>query len=200
MGTKRPNIIHPSDAEGAIRDIRGIGKRVSTFLGFSGSGYEDSDDLSKVIEETLASLDPGSTLVNAGGTTDGIGMVYSIAKAHGFSTVGIVSSLAEKEQSELSPDADQIYIIADETWGGLKPDGELSPTSLAMVGASDEMIAIGGDEIARDELSAAKAQGKRVRYIPADMNHDAAKRKARKNGKPEPDDFRGAAFQIFGNT
>ena len=200
MPTNHPAIVHPSSAEAAIRDIRLTGKRVVTFLGFSGSGYEDPDGVSGAIEEILVSLDPGSILVNAGGTTDGIGLVYSMAKARGFATVGIVSSLAEKEESELSPDADKIYIIADETWGGLKSDGELSPISLAMVGASDEMVAIGGDEIARDELAAGKARGKRVRYIPADMNHEAARRKAHKNGKPDPDDFRGAAYRIFGTT
>jgi hypothetical protein len=194
------NIIRPLDAEAAVADIRVTDKRVVTFLGFSGSGYEDSTGLRKVIEGVLASLDPGSILINAGGTTDGIGIVYSIAKARGFSTAGIVSSLAEKEKAELSPDADRIYIIPDDTWGGLMSDGKLSPTSLAMVRGSDEMVAIGGDEIARDELSAAKAQGKRVRYIPADMNHDAARRKARKNGMPEPHDFRGAAYRIFGAT
>jgi hypothetical protein len=195
-----PATVHPSNAEAAISDIRLTGKRVVTFLGFSGSGYEDPDGVSGAIEEILASLDPGSILVNAGGTTDGIGIVYALAKARGFSTVGIVSSLAEKEEAELSPDADKIYIIVDEAWGGLKSDGELSPTSLAMVGASDEMVAIGGDEIARDELAAGKAQGKRVRYIPADMNREAAKRKAHKNGRPDPDDFRGAAYQIFGSA
>lgn len=200
MPTNPLNIIRPLNAEAAVADIRLTGKRVITFLGFSGSGYEDSDGMRKVIEGVLAPLDPESILINAGGTTDGIGIVYSIAKVRRFSTVGIVSSLAEKEKAELSPDADRIYIIADDTWGGLMSDGKLSPTSLAMVGASDEMVAIGGDEIARDELSAAKAQKKRVRYIPADMNHAAARRKARKNGRPEPHEFRGAAYQIFGAT
>ena len=194
------NIIRPLNAQAAVADIRRTGNRVVTFLGFSGSGYEDSDGVRTAIEGVLASLDPGSILINAGATTDGIGMVYSIAKVRGFSTVGIVSALAEKENAELSPDSDKIYIIADNTWGGLTSDGNLSPTSLAMVGASDEMVAIGGDEIARDELSAAKAQKKPVRYIPADMNHDAARRKARKNGMPEPHDFHGAAYGIFGAT
>jgi hypothetical protein len=200
MPTNPPNIIRALNAEAAVADIRLTGKRVVTFLGFSGSGYEGPDAVREAIEEVLAPLDPGSILINAGGTTAGIGIVYSIAKVGGFSTIGIVSSLAEKETAELSPDADRVYIIADDAWGGLRSDGKLSPTSLAMVGASDEMVAIGGDEIARDELSAAKAQGKRVQYIPADMNHDAAKRKARKNGKPEPHDFRGAAYRIFGAT
>ena len=200
MPTNSPKIIQLPDAEAAVADIRRADKRVVTFLGFSGSGYEDTDGVRGLIEGVLTAFDPGSILINAGGTTDGIGMVYPIAKDRGFSTVGIVSSLAEKEKAKLSPDADTVYIVADDTWGGLLPDGRLSPTSSAMVDASDEMVAIGGDEIARDELSAARTQQKRVRYIPAEMNHAAAKRKAMKNGRPEPHEFRGAAYQIFGDA
>jgi hypothetical protein len=59
------------------------------------------------------------------------------------------------------------------------------------------MIAIGGGEIARDEIAAAKAMGKRVRYIVADMNHAAAIRKAKEGRQPEPDDFRGAVHLFF---
>lgn len=200
MATKDLNTVHPSSADAAIVDIRRVGKRVVTFLGFSGSGYEDSGRVNETIAEILKLLDPKSSLVNSGGTTDGIGVIYSIAKARGFSTIGIVSALAEKEKSALSPDADKIYIISDETWGGLNSDGQLSPTSLAMVGASDEMVAIGGDEITRDELCAGKEQGKQVRYIPADMNHAVSKRKAIKDGEPEPPDFRGAAYKVFGEN
>ena len=198
MPANHPNLVHPASAEAAIAEVRLAGKHVVTFAGFSGSGYEDSDAVREAIGGVLASLDPGSTLINDGGTSEGIGSVYSIANARGFPSVGIVSSLLERDKADLSADADRIYIIADDSWGGLMVDGKLSPTSLAMVGASDEMVAIGGDKIARDELFAAKAAGKPVRYIPADMNHEAARRKARKNGKAEPRDFRGAAYRSFG--
>lgn len=197
MLSKRTNVIGPLDPQAAVSIVRMKGKRVLTFLGFSGSGYEDSDRVRKTVEGILAHLDPESVLINAGGTAVGIGAVYAIAKDRGFSTLGIVSALAIKQKAELSSHADEIYLIADDTWGGQMPEGGLSPTSVAMVAASDEMIAIGGDEIARDELSAAKAEGKPVRYIRADMNHAAAKRKARMNGAPEPVDFRGAAYHFF---
>jgi hypothetical protein len=200
MPAQHPNLVRPANPKAAVAQIRLAGKRVVTFLGYSGSGYEDSDAVREAIEGVLASLDPGSMLINAGGTAEGIGIVYPIAKARGFSTAGIVSSRADKEKSQLSADADRIYIIDDDSWGGLMADGELSPTSLAMVGASDEMVAIGGDAIARDELSAAKAAGKPVRYIPADMNHEWARRKARNGGKEEPRDFRGAAYRSFGEV
>ncbi len=62
-----------------------------------------------------------------------------------------------------------------------------------MVENSDVVIAIGGGEVARDELTAAKRSGKRVQFIPADMNHRIALEKALKKGQPAPTDFRGAA-------
>ena len=54
----------------------------------------------------------------------------------------------------------------------------LSPTSTAMVESSDLMVAIGGGEVARDELTAAKKMGKQIRFIPADMNHQIARDRA----------------------
>jgi hypothetical protein len=189
--------VRRTNVEAAVADIRLSGKHVVTFLGFSGSGYEDSDKLHEAIGVVLASLDVETTLVNAGGTSEGIGIVYSIAKSRGFPTIGIVSSLAHTEHAVLSSDADKIYMIADDLWGGFKSDGTLAPTSMAMVEVSDEMVAIGGDEIARDELSVAMSQNKPVRYIPAEINHLAAKAKAEKNGQPEPNEFLGAASKLF---
>ena len=66
-----------------------------------------------------------------------------------------------------------------------------------MVGAADELIAIGGDEIARDEIAVAMAMGKSVRYIVSEMNHAAAIKKAKEMRQPTPDDFRGAAQVLF---
>jgi hypothetical protein len=74
---------------------------------------------------------------------------------------------------------------------------ELSLTSKAMVENSDLIIGIGGGEVARDELVAAKRLGKKVRFIPADMNHQKARDSARKKKLPEPTDFRGAANTVF---
>ena len=197
LRSKSPNSVFLTNAEAAVADVRLSGKHVVTFLGFSGAGYQDLDRLRQIIEKVLAPLDANTTLVNAGGTSEGIGIVYPIAKSRGFPTVGIVSSLAETDHFGLSSDADKIYLIADDLWGGFKSDGGLSPTSLAMVAASDEMVAIGGDEIARDELSAAMSQNKPVRYIPAEMNHLAARAKAQKGSQPEPNEFLGAASKLF---
>ncbi len=68
-----------------------------------------------------------------------------------------------------------------------------------MVKISDVLIGIGGGEIGRDELIAAKRLGKKIRFFPADMNHQIACEKALKKGLPEPTDFGGAAGEVFGS-
>jgi hypothetical protein len=84
--------------------------------------------------------------------------------------------------------------VTDATWGGELPHGNgLSPTSSAILRISDAMVGIGGGEIARDELLAARRAGKPVTFIPADMNHELARQKARLKGQPEPKEFGGAA-------
>ena len=191
------SIVRTANADAAITRIRKAGRSVVTFVGFSGAGYEDALAVERVIANVLDELSPTSVLICAGATPEGIGAVYPLAKQRGFTTIGIVSALAEKEGATFSRDVDTVFVIADDTWGGLNADGKLSQTSSAMVGAADEMIAIGGGEIARDEIAAAMATGKKVRYMVADMNHAAAIRKAKEMRQPEPDDFRGAVHVYF---
>jgi hypothetical protein len=145
----------------------------------------------------LSPLDPASVVVCVGGTAEGIGAVYPIAKRRGFATIGIVSSLAERDGVQYSPQVDIVYVIADTTWGGKLPDGALSPVSSAMVRTADEMIAIGGGDIGRDEAAGALALGKRVRFIAAEMNHAAALEKARAKQQAAPTDFRGGVHTLF---
>jgi hypothetical protein len=174
--------------------VRGAGKHVLTFVGYSGAGYEDHEAMLNQAGAILARFDPATTLVNIGATEMGIGAVYALARERGFATMGIVSILAEKEQVPVSPCVDNVFYVEDETWGGRLPDSSaLSPTSEAMVAVSDTMVGIGGGDAARDELRAAKAAGKQVEFIPADMNHQVAKAKAAKKGAPEPTEFRGSA-------
>ena len=168
--------------------------RVLTFLGYSGAGYEDQAGMLKEAAGILAEFDPKGTIVNIGATAQGIGAVYDLAKQQGFLTSGIVSTQARKYKVALSPSVDLVFYVKDSTWGGFLPGTErLSPTSRAMVESSDLIVAIGGGEVARDELLAAKRLGKQVKFIPADMNHRAAREKARQQGQPAPTDFRGAA-------
>jgi hypothetical protein len=185
-----------------VEDIRaffkGKQKTVLTFVGYSGAGYEDEASLRKHAERILGEYDPAKTIVNIGATPEGIGAIYEIAKRKGFLTTGIVSSQARQYNVKLSPYVDHAFYVEDPTWGGfVAGTKELSPTSKAMVENSDVIIGIGGGEVARDEPVSAKRLGKKVRFIPADMNHQKARESARKKKLPEPTDFRGAAHAAF---
>jgi len=178
--------------------FKGKQQTVLTFVGYSGAGYEDEASMRKEAERILSEFDPAKTIVNIGATPNGIGAIYEIAKREGFLTTGIVSSQARRYKVKPSPYVDHIFYVEDKTWGGfVSGTKELSPTSKAMVENSDIIVGIGGGEVARDELVAAKSSGKKVHFIPADMNHQKARESARKKKLPEPTDFRGAANAVF---
>ena len=194
-------LARPTIRETTPEEIRafftGKGMRVLTFLGYSGAEYENKARMLEQAARILDQFDPKKTIVNIGATSEGIGAVYEAAKRKGFLTTGIVSTQAKKSNATLSPCVDIVFYIRDSIWGGFLPGTEeLSPTSKAMVENSDVLVAIGGGEVARDELIAAMQAGKRVQFIPADMNHHIAREKALKNAQPVPTDFRGEAADL----
>jgi hypothetical protein len=184
--------------EEAMEFFRQQNKKVLTFVGYSEAAYQDRAAMLLEAERVLAGFDPAKTIVNIGGTPDGIGAVYEVAKRRGFITTGIVSTQAKRHGVPLSSHVDRVFYIEDDSWGGFLEGSErLSPTSQAMVAASDVIVGIGGGEVTRDEMLAAKRAGKEVRFIPAEMNHEKAREIARKKGMGEPTDFRGAADPVF---
>lgn len=171
---------------------------VLTFIGYSGAGYQQPRAMLQQASSVLSSTDPTQTIVNIGATADGIGAVYEVAKHMGFSTMGIVSTQAREQKVPLSPCVDHVFFVRDDTWGGQDAStGALSPTSAAMVAASTSVVGIGGGEVGRDELLAARQAGLPVRFMPADMDHQRAIDKARKRGQPTPTQFRGAAHEAL---
>ena len=179
-------------AEAARRWLAERKKAVLTFLGYSGSGYEDETAMLEHATRVLNQADPRTTLVNIGATQEGIGAVYALARRLGFETTGIVSSQAREHGVAVSKHVDVTFEVRDQTWGGfIKGTTRLSPTSQVIVECSDLLVAIGGGDVARDELLVAQQRGKNTRFIPADMNHAAAREKAAKAGLPEPTDFSG---------
>jgi hypothetical protein len=173
-------------------------KEVITFVGYSGAKYEDKMAMLEKAEVILDEFVASETIVNIGATPEGIGAVYELAKRKGFKTTGIVSTQAKKYNATLSPCVDYVFYVEDDTWGGfLEGSVRLSPTSTAMVENSDVLIGIGGGEVARDELMAAKRKGKEVRFFPADMNHQKARERAQKEGLPVPTSFAGAAGEAL---
>jgi len=170
---------------------------VLSFVGYSAAGYEDPDAMRACAEAVLARHDPARTLVNIGGTAVGIGEVYELAKRRGFGTMGIVSTLARDEAVPLSPCVDEVFFVADRSWGGwLEGTHELSPTSAAIVAVSDSMVGIGGGAMAGAELLAARRAGKPVQFFAADMDHRTARDKAAQAGAPPPD-FGGEARALL---
>jgi hypothetical protein len=182
-----------------IRDfLRAHAKRVLTFVGYSASGYQDLAMMLGAAAQVLAGHSPGRTWVNIGATEEGIGAIYPLARQLGFATLGIASSLVCQRALALSPAVDRVFFVADDHWGGCLPDStQLTPTSTAIVEHSDEMVAIGGNRVAADELMAAYAAGKVVRFVAADMDHRLAVQRAASLGQPPPTDFRGAAHAAW---
>jgi hypothetical protein len=155
----------------AVSFIRQRGKTVLTFFGYSGMGYEDEHAMLQTARQILNQYLPEKTLVLIGATEDGIGVVYPVAKAMRFETAGIVTNMA-LEHGGISTAVDHVCFIEDAQWGGLLPNSnELSSTSKAMVNSSDILVAIGGNEISRDELREVKKLGKPVHFFSADRKN-----------------------------
>jgi hypothetical protein len=171
---------------------------VLTFSGYSGAQYQDQKAMLERATAVLEAHNPGQSLVNIGATAVGIGAAYEIAAGMGFTTMGIVSKLALDEGVALSECVDYVFFVPDTTWGGvIAESGRLSPTSAAVVTASTSLVAIGGGDVTRAEALAARAAAKPVTFYPADMNHAIALSKAKKQGRPEPVDFRGSAHEAL---
>ena len=198
QGCDQPPTIREVIPEEIRSFFKGKGMKVLTFLGYSAAEYENKAAMLEQASRILDEFDPRAVIVNIGATPEGMGAVYETAKRKGFLTTGIVSTQAKENNVKLSPCVDVVFYVRDATWGGFTPGTErLSPTSTAMVENSDVIVAIGGGEVSRDELIAAKRLGKNIQFIPADMNHEIARERARKRGQPAPTDFRGAAGAVF---
>jgi len=189
-----PRDVHDASLASIRTFVEGRRMTVLTFGGYSGAEYEDRAAMLTHASTVLDRHDPAKTLVSIGATAQGIGAVYELAKQKGFTTLGIVSALARDEHVTLSACVDHVFFVADDTWGGLvRGTDRLGPTSTAIVDIGTEFVAIGGGEVTRDEMLAARRAGKPVTFVPADMNHAIARERARKRGEPAPTDFRGAA-------
>jgi hypothetical protein len=193
------SVVHEAGSAQEISEfVRISGMTVLSFVGYSGAGYEDEAAMLEQADRVLQRHDPARTMVNSGATAQGIGAVYELARRRGYFTLGIVSSLARDAGASLSPCVDAVFLVRDTVWGGRLPGlPVLSPTSAAIVANSQVVVGIGGGEVARDEMLAARAAARSVSFIPADMNHRIARDKARAHGQPEPVDFRGAAHAAF---
>jgi len=173
-------------------------KTVLTLFGYM-AGYENEEEMFRIVREVLSEYSPETTLVNDGVTKWGLGEMYPLAKSLGFTTTGIVAKLILEDPSDISGSVDHICLINDDQWGGKLPNSEeVSPTSRAMVDCSDVFVAIGGGDISLDELLAGRELGKPIHYYPAEVKHDWAIRNAKRKGLPPPESFLGPVHGVFG--
>lgn len=184
--------------EGTVAFFKSQGKTVLTFFGYM-LGYENEAEMFRIVRDELAKYSPQTALVNDGVTRWGLGEIYPLAKSLGFTTTGIVSRRILDNASDISPAVDHICFMDDDQWGGKLPNSEaLSPTSHAMVACSDVLIAIGGNDVSRDELLEGRRQGKPIHYYPAEVNHENAIHYAKRKGLPPPESFMGSVHDEFG--
>jgi hypothetical protein len=154
-------------AEEAFHFFSSLTKEVVSFLGYS-SEYEDISALKAKLGSILDQLNPATTIIASGATTYGIGAVYELAKQKGFTTLGIVSTLAKKT-NHISAHADFVLYVEDPLWGGYQDetqDFSLSPVSNVITHCSHNAILCGGGKIAKIEANAMRKLGKDVLEYP----------------------------------
>ncbi len=197
----KAEIIEVTTAQEAIQQFKEWfpDKKVLTFVGFSGKGYQDFEGVKTEATEVLNQHPASEWVVNIGGTQDGIGGLYPLLRDLGYNTTGIVSQQVVVERDnpenpliEEFPHVGRVVVVADEGWGGFsKTAFRLSPTSRAMVGVTDSMVAFGGGGVGRDEMIAALMQTHKkieFRFFPYEMSHSVKLGKQRKHHRGELSD------------
>ncbi len=153
---------HWLDKESAIKAISSYNKKVVTFAGFSRQGYKDHQAFHDAIVHELNQLDSKKYIINAGGSSVGIGYVYEVAKKMGFQTIGTVSEKAGDPASQ-SRYADEIFVIKDNLYGGYDPKtGQRSTTTETFLAISDKLVAMAGGQITGMEIEMFQKAGKKI--------------------------------------
>ena len=168
LAVAEPSRTRSDDITKAFDNLRG--ERYAVVLaGFSGLGYEHPaavrQKITELLNEAIKNHKEGVALV-IGGTTDGIGMGYAVAKddPH-FSDVKLIGLVSEvvKEQcphSLAKECGDNIIFVSDpdNTWEVLNQEGSHSYTAYAAE-KHGEFNILGGGAVAQKEVECAKNQG-----------------------------------------
>lgn len=158
------------------------------FVGHSGKGYLQPNLLALAMEQEIKSimqtrrLFPAQLIVVAGGTSEGIGEVYPVAKKMGIETLGIVASQGKEFKSI---DCDHLLVVENgnpDDWSTKLPESreELLVTTLRIansgVGLGGQLLAFNGGRQAYEETLAAARQGFPVKIIadfdPVDVSRE----------------------------
>lgn len=198
MGTR---VWTPEEVRLRLASIR---KHRLAFGGFGELGYADEDLVRQTMNDVLGQW-PSEDVLLIGGTllredgNAGIAVAFEIARDRGVETVGIHPGIALRfaETHRISPYADHVYFVMDDSWGGMDPSGSRpSPTLETLLSISDEFVAIGGGLHTADEIRAFAGRGRKVRYFPAAMDVEWARRWAERAGAELGHD-RGAAWEAW---
>lgn len=186
-----------------VQAVRRKSKYVLYLAGYAELGYEQREHTEDAVAHLLLDFSPADTLVLSGtllrtGGQEGIACAYRIARAQGFETAGLHSSIAMRFHAthRVSPLCQSSFFVRDRRWGGLTDDGRYSPTLTLLLDLSHEMVAVGGGWHTADELTAFARERKRIRYVPAEMNHHAVHEWCARAGIPTLD-YRGAALDAW---
>lgn len=170
-----PRLWSKAEIEKAFAEKR---KSVVTFLGFGEMGYENDQELERIINSELEKYSTENTIINTGtlpsiASGNGIFQVYIHAKEIGFQTSGIYPSIALNFPQDyvLPACVDDYYFIEDDTWGGLRDGGLPSNTLQALTAITRQAVVIGGGRHTAQEMQAFLEAGTPLQYHAADMQH-----------------------------
>ena len=165
-----PNPMPKDNITAEIDNLRGDMHTV-VFIGFSGLGYENLQDVknqaSQILDQAISNYQhKGGVALVIGGTTDGIGAIYSLvndkAEYKNIKCIGIVSEVVQDE----CPDSissyckgNMVYVPdPNQTWEVLNADATHSYTAYAAEN-NGELHALGAGAVGVKEIKMAINQG-----------------------------------------
>jgi len=190
-----------------ISNLKKSGQKIVTFVGYNDNYCESEDKIKKVIEDILEHLNPKTTIIQVRGKLFTMGAVTYTAHSAGFKVIGIESVIFKRYMTPMLQQNSfdllsmlsntESYYLAYPKADGFMDDKKtkLSPVSETIVETSDVIIGVGGDNEVADILEAGYNKGKAVYFLPADIRHKNAIKKAQQMGDPIPTDFSGEAYK-----
>ncbi len=183
--------------------MKNSGKKVVTILGNGEIPYASWDvdgyRPDSVVDGFVNQLDPEKYILVFNDTRQ-LRHAVKMAELSGFQTVAILPSSQKEKAVEMAGDVGTVLFVKDSSEGGYVPGTtHLTPTSKAILGASDMIRAFGGDKKVGAEVLEAFKAGKDVRFTSLEQQRGATIKKASKQNRPPPkaDDFKGHAYKTL---
>lgn len=137
------------------------------FSGFSQLGYCNvpmlKDELESITNDAVQRYGRNNLCVVAGATTEGIGVIYDIAKKWDIKTLGVVSEEVNNSSSTISKNCDEVIYIPDPSHSlkTLDHEGKSYMVYIAtdnnQISRTGRFFAFGGGEVTLSEINEANA-------------------------------------------